>query len=301
MFRTIDTAFWTDPKVKDLPSDGKLLFLYLITNPHTHVSGIYYLPTVVISHETGLSKTRLDTLWDSLSRLGFARRDQKTEVVWVVNMFRYQGKGEKNIISASSQLKILHNSPLCQQFAEIYPEVLQVKNGYRIGYGIQSSPAQGPQEQEQDKDKEQDKEEFSSEPPASPDNSEPKLRLADQIEPTETHCLVFPTVGAGPKTWGLCESKVREYQTSFPGIDVVSECRKAWQWCQDNPAKRKTARGMPAFLARWLSKVQDRGGGHSAGSGRTGTPSQDRDAAYVERRRRETAQVNQLFGEGSNG
>src|SRR5688572_3122740 len=43
-FRTVQTHFWTDPDVRKLPPDSKLLLLYLITNPHTHVSGIYYLP-----------------------------------------------------------------------------------------------------------------------------------------------------------------------------------------------------------------------------------------------------------------
>jgi 5-methylcytosine-specific restriction enzyme A len=31
MYRSIETSIWSDPKIKDLPSDGKLLFLYLIS------------------------------------------------------------------------------------------------------------------------------------------------------------------------------------------------------------------------------------------------------------------------------
>lgn len=71
--------------------------------------------------------------------------------------------------------------------------------------------------------------------------------------------LVFPTVGKGPKEWNLTEAKLAEYQESFPGADVLAECRKARQWCVDNPTKRKTARGLPAFLTRWLGKAQDSG------------------------------------------
>lgn len=55
-------------------------------------------------------------------------------------------------------------------------------------------------------------------------------------------------------------SKLSEYRESFPGVDVIAEARKARQWCIDNPAKRKTARGMAAFLSRWFSKEQNRSG-----------------------------------------
>src|SRR5262245_22626761 len=95
MYRVIDTALWTDPRVKALPTDGKLLFLYLITNSHAHVSGIYYLPAVTITHETGLAARRLDTLSDTLSRAGLASFDRSAEIVWVIKMLLYQGKGEK--------------------------------------------------------------------------------------------------------------------------------------------------------------------------------------------------------------
>jgi hypothetical protein len=47
MYRTIETSMWTDAKFRGLPAPARLLFLYLITNPHAHVSGIYYLPDVI--------------------------------------------------------------------------------------------------------------------------------------------------------------------------------------------------------------------------------------------------------------
>jgi hypothetical protein len=71
--------------------------------------------------------------------------------------------------------------------------------------------------------------------------------------------MVFPCVGKGPNSWGLSESKLAEYREAFPGVDVLSECRKALQWCVDNPSRRKTARGMPAFLNRWLERAQNSG------------------------------------------
>jgi hypothetical protein len=87
--------------------------------------------------------------------------------------------------------------------------------------------------------------------------SEPVPRAA------EPPVLVYPCNGK-PDTWGLTAAKLAEYRESFPKVDAAAECRKALQWCRDNRAKRKTARGMPAFLGRWLAKEQDRSRGESA-------------------------------------
>ena len=125
IYRTICTQLWTDKKIQRLTVQGKLLFLYLITNPHTHLSGIYYLPLELITKETGLSHTLSDTLFSTLSELNRAHYDQDTSTVFVVNMFGYQGTGEKNERSAANQLKGLHDTPLIGKFLERYPRVKQ--------------------------------------------------------------------------------------------------------------------------------------------------------------------------------
>ncbi len=124
MYRTIDAAFWTDPKVKKLDSAGKLLFLYLITNPNTHVSGIYVLPLRYAAADLGISLNTLSANLDTLSGLGLCAVDRATEVVWVRNMMRFQGRGEKNLKSAAYHVaEDLHGSYLCDQFLDEYPEV----------------------------------------------------------------------------------------------------------------------------------------------------------------------------------
>lgn len=71
--------------------------------------------------------------------------------------------------------------------------------------------------------------------------------------------MSIPCVGRGPGEWPLRKSKLDEYAESFPGIDVLNECRQARQWAIDNPTKRKTFNGVAAFLTRWLGKSQNRG------------------------------------------
>lgn len=69
--------------------------------------------------------------------------------------------------------------------------------------------------------------------------------------------LTFPTNGT-VKTWNLTASKLAEYATSYPAVDVLAACRHARQWCEDVPKRRKTASGMGRFLTNWLGKEQNR-------------------------------------------
>lgn len=150
MYRTVDAKFWHDAKIKKLRPEAKLLMLYLFTNPHTHLCGLYYLPLVMQCEETGLTRKALDTLWDTLSRQNLAWFHAETGTVFVKNMFRYQGRGTKNELSAVSQLQTLIDSPLVTEFVKVYQQFADRVSDRVSEFG---TPEQE-QEQEQDKDQE---------------------------------------------------------------------------------------------------------------------------------------------------
>jgi hypothetical protein len=70
--------------------------------------------------------------------------------------------------------------------------------------------------------------------------------------------LVFPVAGK-EKEWPLSREHLAEWEMAYPGIDVLAECRRALAWVNANPAKKKTAKGMPRFLVSWLGRSQDSG------------------------------------------
>lgn len=49
-----------------------------------------------------------------------------------------------------------------------------------------------------------------------------------------------------------------EYKRLYPGVDIDGEFRKIRAWCLGNEKKRKTKRGVKAFVSSWLSRAQDR-------------------------------------------
>ena len=153
MYRTIESSFWSDPKVRALSHQAKLVFLYLITNDRSHVSGIYYLPKAVMEMELGLTSDTLSGALQTLTRSQIIMIDQEREVFWVKNLMRYQGKGKKNLASAYRQLLTLHNSPLIKDFCKAYPKVRGSKPD-RVSKVRRDSSQEQEQEQEQNQEQE---------------------------------------------------------------------------------------------------------------------------------------------------
>lgn len=57
--RIINTRFWSDSFIVELNPLDRYLFLYLLTNEHTNICGIYELPLKRMSDETGIEKEML--------------------------------------------------------------------------------------------------------------------------------------------------------------------------------------------------------------------------------------------------
>jgi hypothetical protein len=102
-------------------------------------------------------------------------------------------------------------------------------------------------------------------PPATPPEEPSPPEIPPPAEPV---FLTFPCNGkrGTPKEYDLTEPKVQEYEEAFPAVNVRQQLRNLRQWCIDNPSRRKTHRGMPAFLSRNLGRKQDEGGMRSESS-----------------------------------
>src|SRR5215831_7130123 len=144
MYRTIHTKVWNDDKVRKLAPLDKLVFVYLLTNRHSHLCGLYYLPRVLAEHEVG-TKVR----WDKLKSL--VEYDEEREQVWVTNMYGYQARGPKIKTAVERHVLTLESSPIVFLFAQKYgfAQVLKKLNDkYRVSipnrYTIDSPPVPVP-------------------------------------------------------------------------------------------------------------------------------------------------------------
>jgi hypothetical protein len=112
---------------------------------------------------------------------------------------------------------------------------------------------------------EKSREEVCAEPPLAADSAPPVTSDVSSTDPPPAVdpspvALWFPLKGKGAGQWGLTEANVVEYAEVFPGVNILAECRKARQWCHDNPVRQKTRGGIKGFVTRWLGRAQNSGG-----------------------------------------
>ncbi len=69
--------------------------------------------------------------------------------------------------------------------------------------------------------------------------------------------MIFPCVGK-PKTWSLTQKLFNQILEAYPDAPILDWIKKAKLWAETTPAKRKTAKGMPAFLSRWMANQTDK-------------------------------------------
>lgn len=55
----------------------------------------------------------------------------------------------------------------------------------------------------------------------------------------------------------LTDSYVGHLRTVYPRLDVEQQLRAASHWCESNPSKRKTIRGIRAFVCKWLNNARE--------------------------------------------
>ena len=130
IYRPIAVAIWDDPVFRKYSNNGKLLFLYLITNRSCSESGIYRLPIDKAAFECKMSEEAVSNLLQGElsgnpdTMKGNIWYDAEEEVVFVKNFLKYNGRGNRDrlMISISNDYTTTSSS-LWELFAKQYPYV----------------------------------------------------------------------------------------------------------------------------------------------------------------------------------
>jgi len=103
--------------------------------------------------------------------------------------------------------------------------------------------------------------------PDSPStSSEPEKNASEPMLKNDDVFIEIPLVGKKDETHPVTKNDIAEYEQLYPAVDVRQELRNMKGWCDANPTRRKTKRGVRSFINTWLSKAQDRGGRKTTGS-----------------------------------
>jgi hypothetical protein len=263
MYRQICCHFWTDPKVHVLDPHTKLLFLYLITNPHSHFSGIYYLPIETIRIETGLRVPRYPI--DTLSDPYLAFFDDITSTIWVKNMLKYQGVGAKHVVAISKHLQTLHYSCLIKSFLEEYAS-FQIPYRYPIGgvSGIFVKEKEKEKEKEQEREQPAERRRSSHTAPADFKLSESDRQWASETKPginveLETAKFLDYEFRTPHRDWlKTWRNWIRNAKSNGPGIREESIADRTSRIIEaaENEKRKSTEQEIPGQPSGRLRPVQ---------------------------------------------
>lgn len=124
-YRTVNETFWISPSVKKLKKAEKYVYLYLITNPHSHYSGLYYLPSSrVIQSESGMKETEFMSSMKKLIDEKAVMFDLESGLVWIVKMLKNLNGGKdlnsKQIKGLRTHIDKLPDFSIIRKFSQFY-------------------------------------------------------------------------------------------------------------------------------------------------------------------------------------
>ena len=113
-YRQVYMKFWNDDSkvVNNFTPEDKYFFLYLMTNPHTTLTGCYEISFKMASVETGYTEETVKRLMDRMERIhGVICYDPDTSEVLVVNWHKYNWTtSDKLLQSVRNQLSYIRSS-----------------------------------------------------------------------------------------------------------------------------------------------------------------------------------------------
>jgi hypothetical protein len=80
----VHTSFWSSATIRALTDDGRLLAAYLMTSPHSTITGVFRLPDGYVCEDMQWTPERVAKAFAELFAKGFGNRCETTKWVWVV-------------------------------------------------------------------------------------------------------------------------------------------------------------------------------------------------------------------------
>lgn len=86
-------------------------------------------------------------------------------------------------------------------------------------------------------------------------NTNPKEGRAEPQAASAPPVILLPLQNG--TEYPVTVEQCHEWAGLYPAVDVIQQLRGMRGWLDANPTKRKTARGIKAFIVRWLAREQD--------------------------------------------
>jgi hypothetical protein len=126
IYRSIYLSFWNDSKVADtFTPEDKYFYLYLLTNPHTSISGCYELSIRQAASELGYSKESVISLLERMQNvhhvIGF---DKGNNEILIYNWPKYNWCASEKVIKGAQKTFASIKTPAFREYLEKYAQHL---------------------------------------------------------------------------------------------------------------------------------------------------------------------------------
>ena len=86
--------------------------------------------------------------------------------------------------------------------------------------------------------------------------------ISSELKNSPSEPVIISLILSDKTLYPIFQKDIDEWKELYPAVDIMQELRKMKGWCNDNPVRRKTKRGIRKFIGIWLSKQQDKGYPH---------------------------------------
>jgi hypothetical protein len=125
----ISPQFWIGETGKLLRGDpgAQVLAIYLMTSPHSTMTGVFHCPVLYMAHETGLGMEGASKALKRLLEVGFCEYDGASECIFVVRMAAYQiaeslKPGDNRVLGLKKEVAKMTVPLLRDRFLVVYGE-----------------------------------------------------------------------------------------------------------------------------------------------------------------------------------
>ena len=144
VYRQIYMKFWNDDSkvVDEFTPEDKYFFLYLMTNPHTNLTGCYELSMKAAARETGYNEETIVRLMDRMERVHkVICYDRDTKEVLIVNWHKYNWTASDKLLqSVRNQLQFIRSNKF-REYVEgmVNGDTVSIPYGYGMDTSISVS------------------------------------------------------------------------------------------------------------------------------------------------------------------
>ena len=137
-YQNIEVKIWHDEKFISLSPDGKLLFLYILTCPHSNALGAYVLKKGYIAEDLKWSTAKVSQTLSELFRKGFVTYDETTSVVVVDKFLKHNPPGNPN--QCKNLVILFYGLPKSKILLPVYNHLETLSKRFRIPFETHSKP-----------------------------------------------------------------------------------------------------------------------------------------------------------------